>query len=288
MKGIILAGGSGTRLYPATLGVSKQLLPVYDKPMLYYPLTTLMLSGIRDILIISTPRDTPLLSGFLGDGKEWGVSLSYAVQDSPRGIADAFRIGRHFIESDDVALILGDNIFISNDLQIMLQAAASKKAGARLFACRVRDPERYGVAEIGDDSRVVSLEEKPRNPKSRWAVTGLYFYDNSVVEAAKELKPSARGELEITTLNALYLDRGALHVERFGRGVIWIDAGTHDSLVEAGVLIQALQKRHNQMIGSPEEVAFRLGYIGKDQLGAIADKYSNGEYGHYLRQILSE
>ena len=288
MKGIILAGGSGTRLYPATLGVSKQLLPVYDKPMLYYPLTTLMLSGIRDILIISTPRDTPLLSGFLGDGKEWGVSLSYAVQDSPRGIADAFRIGRHFIESDDVALILGDNIFISNDLQIMLQAAASKKAGARLFACRVRDPERYGVAEIGDDSRVVSLEEKPRNPKSRWAVTGLYFYDNSVVDAAKELKPSARGELEITTLNALYLDRGALHVERFGRGVIWIDAGTHDSLVEAGVLIQALQKRHNQMIGSPEEVAFRLGYIGKDQLGAIADKYSNGEYGHYLRQILSE
>jgi glucose-1-phosphate thymidylyltransferase len=288
MKGIILAGGSGTRLYPATLGVSKQLLPVYDKPMIYYPLTTLMLSGIRDILIISTPRDTPLLSRFLGDGGEWGLSLSYAEQDTPRGIADAFRVGSRFIKDDDVALILGDNIFISNDLQIMLHAAASKSSGARLFACRVRDPERFGVVEIGGDSRVISLEEKPKHPKSRWAVTGLYFYDNSVVDAAKELTPSARGELEITALNALYLSRDALYVEQFGRGVIWIDTGTHDSLVEAGVLIQALQKRHNQMIGSPEEVAFRLGYIGAEQLEAIAGKYSNSEYGYHLRQILAE
>jgi glucose-1-phosphate thymidylyltransferase len=288
MKGIILAGGSGTRLYPATLGLSKQLLPVYDKPMIYYPLTTLMLSGIRDILIISTPRDTPLLGQFLGKGTQWGLSLSYAVQDSPRGIADAFRVGAEFIGNDDVALILGDNIFISNDLQIMLHAAASKRIGARLFACRVRDPERFGVVEIDSDSRVISLEEKPKCPKSRWAVTGLYFYDNSVVDAARELTPSPRGELEITALNASYLSRNALHVERIGRGVIWIDTGTHESLLEAGVLVQTLQKRHNQMIGSPEEVAFRLGYIGKEHFAAIAGKYSNSEYGYHLLQILDE
>jgi glucose-1-phosphate thymidylyltransferase len=288
MKGIILAGGSGTRLFPATLGVCKQLLPIYDKPMIYYPLTTLMLAGVRDILIISTPRDTPLLSRFLGAGERWGLSLSYAVQDTPRGIADAFRVGKTFITGEDVALILGDNIFISNDLQIMLQAAAAKREGARLFACQVRDPERFGVVEIDRESRVISLEEKPKKPKSRWAVTGLYFYDNTVVDAAAELKPSARRELEITALNDIYLQRGALHVEQFGRGVIWIDAGTHDSLVEASVLVQALQKRHNQMIGSPEEVAFRLGYLGKQQLEAIADEYSNGEYGHHLRQILDE
>lgn len=286
MKGIILAGGSGTRLFPATLGVCKQLLPIYDKPMIYYPLTTLMLSGVRDVLIISTPRDTPLLSRFLGTGERWGLSLSYEVQDVPRGIADAFRVGKKFIMDEDVALILGDNIFISNDLQIMLQAAAAKREGARLFACQVRDPERFGVVEIDRESRVISLEEKPKKPKSRWAVTGLYFYDNSVIDAAAELKPSARRELEITALNEIYLRRGALHVEQFGRGVIWIDAGTHDSLVEASVLVQALQKRHNQMIGSPEEVAFRLGYMDKQQFEAIADEYSNGEYGLHLRQIL--
>ena len=206
----------------------------------------------------------------------------------PRGIADAFRVGKKFVKDEDVALILGDNIFISNDLQVMLQAAAAKREGARLFACQVRDPERFGVVEIDRDSRVISLEEKPKIPKSRWAVTGLYFYDNSVVDAAADLQPSARRELEITALNDFYLQRGALHVEQFGRGVIWIDAGTHDSLVEASVLVQALQKRHNQMIGSPEEVAYRLGYMGKQQLEAIADEYSNGEYGHHLRQILDE
>jgi len=288
MKGIILAGGSGTRLFPATLGVCKQLLPVYDKPMVYYPLTTLMLSGIRDILIVSTPRDTPLLSQFIGNGTQWGLSLSYAVQDTPRGIADAFRVGRDFIGKDDVALILGDNIFISNELQTILHAAVSKRTGARLFACRVSDPERFGVVEIDKDSRVISLEEKPKKPKSRWAVTGLYFYDNSVVEAARELTPSARGELEITTLNASYLSRNSLHVEQFGRAVIWIDTGTHESLLEASVLVRTLQKRHNQMIGSPEEVAFRLGYIGKEQLAATASKYSNSEYSYYLQQILDE
>jgi glucose-1-phosphate thymidylyltransferase len=288
MKGIILAGGSGTRLYPATLGISKQLLPVYDKPMIYYPLTTLMLSGIRNILIISTPRDTPILNQFLGNGEEWGLSLSYAVQDSPRGIADAFRVGERFIESEDVALILGDNIFISSDLRAMLQTAASERGGARLFACRVRDPERFGVVEIDSEGRAISLEEKPKHPKSHWVVTGLYFYDNSVVDAAKELKPSVRGELEITALNDMYLRRGALRVQHFGRGMIWIDTGTHEALVEASVLIQALQKRHNQMIGSPEEVAFRLGYIGKEQLAALASRYSNSDYGYQLSQILSE
>jgi glucose-1-phosphate thymidylyltransferase len=288
MKGILLAGGSGSRLFPATLGVCKQLLPIYDKPMIYYPLTTLMLSGVRDILIISTPRDTPLLSRFLGTGDRWGLSLSYEVQDAPRGIADAFRVGKKFIEGEDVALILGDNIFISNDLQIMLQAAAAKRKGARLFACQVRDPERFGVVEIDRESRVISLEEKPKVPKSRWAVTGLYFYDNSVVDAAADLQPSARRELEITALNEIYLQRGTLHVEQFGRGVIWIDAGTHDSLVEASMLVQALQKRHNQMIGSPEEVAYRLGYMSSQQLEAVADEYSNGAYGHHLRQILDE
>jgi len=288
MKGIILAGGSGTRLYPATLGISKQLLPVYDKPMIYYPLTTLMLSGIRDILIISTPRDTPILHQFLGDGEDWGLSLRYAVQDSPRGIADGFRVGAKFIGSEDVALILGDNIFIGSDLRQMLQVASSERSGARLFACRVRDPERYGVVEIDGEGRVLSIEEKPKHPKSRWAVTGLYFYDNSVVAAAKELKPSSRGELEITALNEMYLRRGALRVQLFGRGMIWIDSGTHESLVEASILVQALQKRHNQMIGSPEEVAFRLGYIGKDQLAALAGRYSNSDYGYQLNQILTE
>jgi glucose-1-phosphate thymidylyltransferase len=288
MKGIVLAGGSGTRLHPATLGISKQLLPVYDKPMIYYPLTTLMLAGIRDILVISTPRDTPLLSQFLGDGSEWGLSLSYAVQESPRGIAEAFRIGEKFIGAEDVALILGDNIFISGELQITLRIAATKSSGARLFACRVRDPERFGVVEMDQESRVISLEEKPKHAKSPWVVTGLYFYDNSVVHTAKELLPSARGELEITTLNEIYLKRGALYVQQFGRGMIWIDAGTHDSLVEAGVLVQALQKRHNQMIGSPEEVAFRLGYIGAGQLESLAKRYSNSEYGYQLSQVLAE
>jgi glucose-1-phosphate thymidylyltransferase len=288
MKGIIMAGGSATRLYPATLGISKQLLPVYDKPMIYYPLTTLMLSGIRDILIISTPRDTPILSKFLGTGVEWGLSLNYAVQDTPRGIADAFQVGESFIDTDDVALILGDNIFISSDLRIMLQTATSERSGARLFACRVRDPERYGVVEVDNEGQVISLEEKPQHPKSHWVVTGLYFYDNSVVDAAKKLKPSARGELEITAINELYLRRGALRVQQFSRGVIWIDTGTHESLIEASNLVQALQTRHNQMIGSPEEVAFRLGYIGKEQLHTLANRYSNSDYGFQLTQLLAE
>ena len=288
MKGIIMAGGSGTRLYPATLGISKQLLPVYDKPMIYYPLTTLMLAGIREIFVVSTPRDTPLLSKFLGDGEEWGLSLSYAVQDIPRGIADAFRVAASFIAGDEVAMILGDNIFISSDLRMMLHTAVSRPGGARVFACRVRYPQRYGVVEIDSEGRAVSLEEKPSVPRSQWAITGLYFYDNSVVNAARELKPSARGEMEVTSLNEMYLRRGLLRVEQLSRGVIWIDAGTHESLVEASVLVQALQARHNQMIGSPEEVAFRLGYIGKEHLELLANRYSNSDYGYQLNQILSE
>lgn len=288
MKGIIMAGGSGTRLYPATLGISKQLLPVYDKPMIYYPLTTLMLAGIREILIVSTPRDTPLLSKFLGDGEEWGLSLSYTVQDTPRGIADAFRVAAPFIAGDAVAMILGDNVFVSSELRMMLHVAASAPSGARVFACRVRHPHRYGVVEISNEGRVISLEEKPSSPRSQWAVTGLYFYDNSVVDAAEQLKPSARGEFEITSLNEVYLRRGLLSVQQLSRGVIWIDAGTHKSLIEAGVLVQALQTRHNQMIGSPEEVAYRLGYIGKEQLELLADRYSNCDYGYQLNQILNE
>lgn len=256
--------------------------------MIYYPLTTLMLSGIREILIVSTPRDTPILRQFLGNGEEWGLSLSYAVQQDPRGIADAFRVGEKFIESEDVALILGDNIFISSDFRAMLHIASSARSGARLFACRVRDPERFGVVEVDSEGRVISLEKKPKHPKSRWVATGLYFYDNSVVDVAKELKPSARGELEITELNDIYLRRGALSVQLFGRGMIWIDTGTHKSLVEASVLVQTLQKRHNQMIGSPEEVAFRLGYIGKEQLAALANRYLNSDYGYQLSQILTE
>ena len=256
--------------------------------MIYYPLTTLMLSGIREILIVSTPRDTPILRQFLGNGEEWGLSLSYAVQQDPRGIADAFRVGEKFIESEDVALILGDNIFISSDFRAMLHIASSARSDARLFACRVRDPERFGVVEVDSEGRVISLEKKPKHPKSRWVATGLYFYDNSVVDVAKELKPSARGELEITELNDIYLRRGALSVQLFGRGMIWIDTGTHESLVEASVLVQTLQKRHNQMIGSPEEVAFRLGYIGKEQLAALANRYLNSDYGYQLSQILTE
>ena len=283
-----MAGGTGTRLYPATLGISKQLLPVYDKPMIYYPLTTLMLTGIREILIISTPRDTPILSKFLGDGDEWGLSLTYAVQDTPRGIANAFRVAAPFIAGDEVAMILGDNVFVSSELRMTLHTAALELSGARVFACRVRHPHRYGVVEMNSEGRAISLEEKPTSPRSRWAVTGLYFYDNSVVEAARQLKPSARGELEITSLNEVYLRRGLLSVEQLSRGAIWIDAGTHESLVEASVLVQALQTRHNQMIGSPEEVAFRLGYISKEQLELLANRYSNSDYGYQLGQILGE
>jgi glucose-1-phosphate thymidylyltransferase len=287
VRGIILAGGNGTRLYPATLGISKQLMPVYDKPMIYYPLSTLMLSGIRDILIISTPRDTPILEGFLSDGSDWGISFSYAVQSEPRGIADAFRVGETFVNGNAIALILGDNIFVGNDLRIMLERAAAQVTGARLFACRVRDPGRFGVVEIDENSRAISIEEKPSPPKSHWAVTGLYFFDSQVVDMAKHLRPSPRGELEITDLNRLYLKKGQVTVERLGRGMAWIDTGTHDALMEASTLVQVLQKRQQQMIGSPEEVAFRLGYIDEEQLQRLAAKHAKSDYGSYLSQLTS-
>jgi glucose-1-phosphate thymidylyltransferase len=287
MKGILLAGGSGTRLYPATLGISKQLMPIYDKPMIYYPLSTLMLSGIRDILIISTPRDLPILEGFLSDGSEWGVALSYAVQSEPRGIADAFRVGEAFARGCATALILGDNIFVGNDLGLMLKRAASQAIGARLFACRVKDPERFGVIELDENAHPISIEEKPSAPKSHWAVTGLYFFDAQVIEMARDLIPSVRGELEITDINRRYLLSGQLSVERFGRGMAWIDTSTHDSLLEAGTFVQVLQKRQQQIIGSPEEVAFRLGYIGEEQLQRLASKYAKSDYGTYLSQLVS-
>jgi glucose-1-phosphate thymidylyltransferase len=287
VKGIVLAGGNGTRLYPATLGISKQLMPVYDKPMIYYPLSTLMLSGIRDILIISTPRDIPILKAFLSDGSEWGVSFSYAVQSEPRGIADAFSVGETFVKGNATALILGDNIFVGNDLHMILVRAASQETGARLFACRVRNPESFGVVEIDENSRAISIEEKPVFPKSHWAVTGLYFFDSQVFDMAKHLTPSARGELEITDLNRLYLEKGQVIVERFGRGMAWIDTGTHDALMEASTLIQVLQKRQQQIIGSPEEVAFRLGYIDEEQLQRLAAKHAKSDYGTYLSQLTS-
>ena len=287
-KGIILAGGSGSRLHPATLAISKQLLPVYDKPMVYYPLSTLMLAGIRDILLISTPQDTPRFEALLGDGSRWGLNLSYCVQPSPDGLAQAFILGRRFVANQPSALVLGDNIYYGHDFATLLKRADQRSTGASVFAYHVTDPERYGVVEFDADKRALSIEEKPLAPKSNYAVTGLYFYDNQVCDIAAAIQPSARGELEITSVNATYLQQGQLDVEIMGRGYAWLDTGTHDSLLEAGQFIATLEKRQGLKVACPEEIAYRAGWISANQLEALAQPMLKNGYGQYLLQVLRE
>ena len=288
MKGIILAGGSGTRLHPVTQAISKQLLPVYDKPMIYYPLSVLLLAGIREILVISTPEDTPRFEQLLGDGKQWGISLQYAVQPSPDGLAQAFLIGKEFLAGEGCCLVLGDNIFYGHDFAKTLQEAAANTQGATVFAYPVLDPERYGVVEFDEQRRVVSIEEKPLKPKSRYAVTGVYFYDVQVVAVAEGLKPSPRGELEITDVNRWYLERGQLRTQVLGRGIAWLDTGTHDSLLDAATFIHTIEKRQGLKVACPEEIVYRLGYIDAEELRSLAGKIAKSSYGQYLLRVLEE